>query len=138
MSPEGPPLSSQHISGPHECKQRHLGGDPASLGWALQGHCCVGKDCIDSLASCAAFWHRWQCVFAPVSELYLDMFAPFSHWKGTRVPPWASSSLREFLGQPGSQEWESPVSHWCLAVIKYDFGLRHFWGPSGSHVSDLQ
>lgn len=44
---DGLPLTSQHLPGPNECKQRHLGGDLA-LGWALRGLHCVERDCIDA------------------------------------------------------------------------------------------
>ncbi|KFP16556.1 hypothetical protein Z169_05945, partial [Egretta garzetta] len=85
--PRGVPLSSQRLSGPSECKQRHLGRAPA-LGWALWGRRCVGKDCIDTLAGFAAFFftgdgavlHRWW------SSTHA-CFASFGHWKGTCVPP---------------------------------------------------
>lgn len=46
------PLGSQRFPGPGECK-RHLGGAPAP-GWALRGHGCLGRDCIDTSAGCAA------------------------------------------------------------------------------------
>ncbi|KFP47898.1 hypothetical protein N323_03110, partial [Cathartes aura] len=101
--PRGIPLGSQRLLGPSECKRRHLGGAPA-LGRALRGHRCVERDCIDTLASCAAFFctggrtllHRWW-------SSACARFAPFSHWKGTHVPPVGErgpSPPRGLLGQP--------------------------------------
>ncbi|KFQ83452.1 hypothetical protein N337_01456, partial [Phoenicopterus ruber ruber] len=101
--PRGIPLGSQRLPGPSECKQRHLGGAPA-LGWALRGRRCVERDCIDTLAGCAAFFctgagavlHRWW-------SSARARFAPFGHWKGTHVPPVGErgpSPPRGLLGQP--------------------------------------
>ncbi|KFV67567.1 hypothetical protein N307_12162, partial [Dryobates pubescens] len=103
--PRGVPLGSQRLPGPSECKRRHLGGAPA-LGWALRGYRCVERDCIDALATCAAFrvWHRrWKASGTGAGALPCLCFAPFSCWKGTHVPPMGErgpSPPRGLLGQP--------------------------------------
>ncbi|KFZ63347.1 hypothetical protein N321_14059, partial [Antrostomus carolinensis] len=73
--PRGFPLGSQRLPGPSECKQRHLGGASA-LGWALRGHRCVERDCIDTSVSCAAFFflYWWWNGFVLVVELCLHRF----------------------------------------------------------------